>query len=73
MDEEDKRFYERSAKIEAFKMEMKSLFAKHKIELVEDTESWHGGSKEVLRVYLDGEDWVSNDFEELLQEASIIS
>ena len=72
MDDYEKDFYRRKAKVNAFEKDLKAVFEKHKVKLKDDGEMWHGGSKEIIEIHVDGEHWINYNFDELLDEIKVI-
>ena len=55
MDDYEKDFYRRKDKVNEFEKDLKAVFEKHKVKLKNEWEMWHGGSKEIIEVHVDGE------------------
>ena len=72
MDDYDKDFYRRKDKVNEFEKDLKAVFEKHKVKLKNEWEMWHGGSKEIIEVHVDGEHWINYNFDELLTEIKVI-
>ena len=72
MDDYEKDFYRRKAKVKAFENDLKAVFEKHNVKLKEEYEAWHGGGKDIIEVHVDGEHWINYNFDELLTEIKVI-
>lgn len=70
---EDVEFNKRLEKIKMFENDLKGVFDKHKVTLKNGYEAWHGGSKDIIEVYLDGEHWINYDLDEILINTGVIS
>lgn len=72
MDLHEKEFYEQLDKIKAFEKDLKEVFEKHKVVLRNDVNAWHGGSKDVIKIYIDSKKWVNYEFDEVLMNIKVI-
>ena len=70
--DEDTEFYEELAKLEAFQSDLKDVFEKHKVKLKRDVELYHGGKDDVIRIFIDKKRWISDRFDDVLEEIKVI-
>lgn len=63
--------YRRKDKINEFEKDLKEVFEKHKVKLKNKLEMWHGGSKEIIEIHVDGEHWMYYNFDEILTEINL--
>ena len=72
MEEDEIEFNEALAKTIEFETDLKAVFLKHKVELKEESEPFHGGCDDVIHVMVDGRRWYNWNFNEVLTRIKVI-
>ena len=52
--------------------DLQKVFKKHKVTLLKDCEQWHGGSQDIIKVFIDNKWWANWNFDETLTNIDVI-